>query len=100
LGQLLDGLDEAQPMDLLDEAHEVPATLAAVAMVELLVVVDAERRRALRVERAQTDVVRPRLAKHDVLPDALDEAHRLLDLLEELPRNPALHCHANPGEAL
>ena len=53
LGQRLQRRAEVQPLRLHHELEDVAARAAAEAVVELLDRVDAERRRALLVERAQ-----------------------------------------------
>jgi hypothetical protein len=53
-GQPLDGLGEAQVLDLLQEREDVAALAAAVALVIAGGRVDRERRRLLVVEGAQT----------------------------------------------
>ena len=62
VGQRLDRVGERQPLLLLDELDHVAADPAAEAVVELLLRVDRERRRALVVERAQAREARPRSA--------------------------------------
>ncbi len=54
LGELLDGLDETDVFDLLQERVDVAALAAAEAMEVPVVGPHVERRRLLVVERAQT----------------------------------------------
>ena len=83
IGQLLDSLAEAHPMEVLNEADEVPALLTSMAIVKLLGFAHIERRGALRMEGAQTHMIGPRLPKHHVLSDDVDQVDGVLDLPEE-----------------
>ncbi len=65
VGEQLDRLGEPEPLLLLDELDRVAADPAAEAVVELLLGVDRERRRALLVERAEADPAHP-LARRSV----------------------------------
>ena len=62
-GQLLDGADEVDVLDLLDEREHVARRVAAEALVAAGLLADVERRRLLGVERAQPDPVAPDLAQ-------------------------------------
>ena len=55
VGQQLDRLGEPEPVLLFDELDHVAADPAAEAVVELVLGVDREGRRALVVERAEAD---------------------------------------------
>ena len=84
VGQQLDRLGEPEPLLLLDELDHVAADPAAEAVVELLLRVDRERRRALLVERAEPDLARAPAPQVGVGGDDLDDVGGLLDPLEAL----------------
>jgi hypothetical protein len=84
VGQQLHRLGEAQPLLLLDELDRVAADAAAEAVVELLLRVDRERRRALLVERAEADPAGALAAQVGVGGDDLDDVRGLLDPLQAL----------------
>ena len=84
VGEQLDRLGEAEPLLLLDELDRVAADPAAEAVVELLLRVDREGRRALLVERAEADPAGALAAQVGVGGDDLDDVDRLLDPLEAL----------------
>jgi hypothetical protein len=82
LGQQLERTREVKPLGLHREAEDIAARAAAEAVVELLDRLDAERRRALVMERAQAGhAVRP--SRLELCPRAheLDEIDRVADPL-------------------
>ena len=80
LGQQLQRAAEVHALGLLHEREQIARGLAAEAVVDLLRRVDAERRRALVVERAQPLVARrPRAAQLGARGDQLDEVDRVAD---------------------
>ena len=82
VGQRLDRVGEREPLLLLDELDHVAAHPAAEAVVELLLRVDRERRRALVVKRAQAGEAGARAAQVGVGGDDLDDVGGLLDPLD------------------
>src|SRR5262249_38748328 len=73
LGEQLDRVLEPDLLVQLEELEYVAANPASVAVEEALVAVDMERRRLLRVKRAETFVAGPRfLQRHVVLNDGDD----------------------------
>ena len=84
VGEQLHRLGEAEPLLLLDELDHVAADPAAEAVVELLLRLDRERRRALLVERAEADPAGALAAQVGVGGDHLDDVGRLLDPFEAL----------------
>ena len=69
----LDRLRELEPVHLAHEVDDVAAGAAAEAVVQPLVAVDGERRRALVVERAEPLPGAARLLQPGVLADDLDD---------------------------
>ena len=98
VGQRLDRLGEPQRLLLLDELDHVAPDPAPEAVVELLLGVDRERRRALVVKRAQAREPGPRAPQVGVGRDDLDDVRRLLDPLDAGPREPA-HSRDSSGSA-
>ena len=84
VGQAPHRIDEVEVLDGPDEADGVALGLAAEAVVEALVGVDAERRGLLAVERAQADPPAPLPLERGVLPD---EGHDV-------------RCGPHPGDVL
>src|SRR5262249_50371795 len=89
LPERLDGRGEIQPLLLLHEPKDVPARLAAEAVVELVAWFHLEGRRPLLVEGAVPPVVLPALLQVRVSRDDLDDVRRLLDAIDALPGEPA-----------
>ena len=100
VGEQLDRLGEAEPLLLLDELDRVAADPAAEAVVELLLGVDRERRRALLVERAEADPAGALAAQVGVGGDHLDDVGRLLDPLQALGRRSAPWAHRSAARWL
>src|SRR5436190_2242607 len=87
LGERLDRLPEVEPLGGLHELDRIARLLAAEAVVDPLLRVDAERRRALVVERTQPLPVRPAGAtKVRAGADQLDHVDGVLDPLDRLLR--------------
>ena len=80
VGQEPDRVDEVEVLGRPDESDRVARRLAAEAVVEALLGVDAERRRLLLVERAET---RP-------APTALPQGRMLADQRHDVGRRPDL----------
>src|SRR5262249_2749100 len=83
-GERLDGLGEVQPVDLAHEVDDVASRTATEAVVEALVAVDREGRRALVVERAEALPGPAGLLQAGVLADDLDDVGRRTQLREDV----------------
>ena len=80
LGEQLERALEVDALDLLDEREDVAGGIAAEAVIDLLLGVDAERGRALLVEGAAPLVARgPGAAQLGVRGDELDEVDGVAD---------------------
>ena len=86
LGQELHRLLELERLGLLDELEGVAALAAAEAVVELLLGVHGERRRALVVERAQPGPARADPPQVGLLADQVDHVHRVPDAVDRVLR--------------
>ena len=86
VGEELDRAREVERLGLLYEADRVTALAAAEAVVELLLDVDRERRRALVMERAQPDHPAAGTPQLGASPDQLDHVHGVLDALDRFLR--------------
>ena len=73
IGEPLDRADEVDPLDLLHERDRVASLAAAEALEQSTIGRDAEARRPLLVERAQSDETRAGLAQAHVLLDDGDD---------------------------
>src|SRR4051812_48319410 len=69
--QIFDGLWKAHPEDLHDKGDEIPPFFTTIAVIELLILTHAERRRSLRMKRAQSHKIRARLSQNNMLSDDL-----------------------------
>ena len=73
VGEHLEGLPEVDALDLLDEFEEIPALVTAVAVPDLALRADRERRRLLGVEGTEPRQLPSRTVERDVPADDLDE---------------------------
>ncbi|BDZ43245.1 hypothetical protein GCM10025865_25440 [Paraoerskovia sediminicola] len=90
-GEVLDGLREPQPVDLLDERDDVAALAAAEAVPAPHLGPHVERRRALVVEGAQAlERPHPRGLERDVRRDDLLDASALTHRVDVVPLD---ECH-------
>src|ERR687892_301336 len=98
-GQPFDGFDELQALDVLDEPEGVAAPATSMAVVHALAGADPERRRLLRVERAQPDEpIGAGLLQRDVLLDQPDQVGPLPDQLLVVIPDPHLLQHPPLGK--
>src|SRR5207247_1911868 len=86
VGELLDGLAEVESLFLLEKPEHVTAGLAAEAVVEVRRRIERERRRALVVERAETDPARAALAQLRIAARDLDDVCRRAHALDRVRR--------------
>ena len=92
VGEHLDGLDEVDVFDLLQEGVDVTALAAAEAVEVAVVGPDVERRRLLVVERAQPlQRVDACAAQLDVVTDDVLDADSLADGRDVAIGDPASH---------
>ncbi|MCU0313384.1 MAG: hypothetical protein MUC84_04905 [Solirubrobacteraceae bacterium] len=84
VGEVLHRLAERQPLGQLDELEEVAALAAAEAVEDLLLGVDAERRRALVVERAGAHPLVPGAAQLGLRAHEVEHVGRVADALDRL----------------
>ncbi len=97
VGEELHGAEEVEALGLPREADRVAADLAAEAVVVLLRGLDAERRRALVVKRAQARVaVRVDAAQLGARADEVDHVDRVANPLDRVV-GVARHQGANAG---
>ena len=82
-GQPFHRLAEVQPLGLADELDRVAVRAAAEAVIEALLLVDAERGRLLRVERAQAHELAALAHELDPPPDHFGHAHARFQLVQE-----------------
>jgi hypothetical protein len=80
----LDRFGEREPFDLHHELEDIPAPVAAEAVVETFVGIDRERRRLLVVEGAQAFVFAPPLPETDVLAHHLHQIGGVADLFHRV----------------
>lgn len=76
-GKLLDGFSEVEALHLTDEGDRITSGVTAETVVHPELWVHTERRRALVVERTQTDPTPPDPAQRDRLGDERDEVRRI-----------------------
>ncbi len=92
VGEQLDGLDEADVLDLLDERVDVAALAAAEAVKMPVVGPDVKRRRLLVVERAQPlQRIRPGPPQLNVVADDVLDPDPFANGRDIAIRNPAGH---------
>ena len=92
VGEQLDGLDEADVLDLLDERVDVAALAAAEAVKMPVVGPDVKRRRLLVVERAQPlQRIRARAPQLHVVADDVLDPDAFANGRDIAIRNPAGH---------
>jgi hypothetical protein len=87
LGELLDGLAEAEPVELHQEADRGTVRAAAEAVVELLVRCHRERGRLLVVERAARLQALAAAFQRDARADDVDDVDAGEELVDELGRD-------------
>ena len=93
LRQQLHGLLEVERLGLLDELEGVAPLAAAEAVVELLLGIHGERRRALVVERAEPGPARADPAQVRLLPDEVHHVHGIAHAVDRVLRE---QRHQNP----
>jgi len=91
IGKQFERLPEIDAFDLLDELEEVTALMAAVAVPDLTLRADRERRRLLGMERAQPRELTSGPMEVDVPADHLDQVKARLDLRD------GITCHGPPA---
>ena len=92
--ELLHGLDEAEMVELHDEAERRTVRAATKAVIELLVRAHRERRRLLVVKRAAGLVLAARALELHAAADHLDDVGACDQLVDEMLRDAA--GHGNP----
>ena len=99
LGERLDRLAERKPLLLLEEREHIPLLAAAEAVIELLLRIHRERRRALIMEGAQPLEPLPRPLQLRIRRQHLRDIHGVAHLLDRLRRKARHYSLDSSGSA-